>query len=89
MKPSEILRVAARRVERHHTFAGCLAINGVRAPVALIAAAHEYFQRVAPSDFTRRDFWWGSDYTFADPPAMGARIVGLCLAAAIAESEGQ
>lgn len=81
MKSSEILREAARRVELGKSFGGCFAI---------MMASRSYRDRKRASDFFRsalsRDtesgYWWPEHECY------GPRIIGLCLAAAIAESEG-
>ena len=89
MKSSEILRRAARMVEREQSSFGCFAIlkvmrlyrtgelRGIPEPV--LGA----FRKVAPRGRHLSDPWW-----FADDGGMDARIIGLCLAAAIAEDEG-
>jgi hypothetical protein len=85
MKASEILRQAARLVERGEEWYGCFAIDEVAGADSI---GHEQamgiFKIVAPDGHSLGSFWWG-----ASERSMDARIIGLCLAAAIAESEGQ
>ena len=81
MKSSEILREAAQLVEWGAQTVGCIAI---------VAAAPNNKDRLRALDIFRRYFepaarpvvWWDTEI------AHGPRIIGLCLAAAIAESEG-
>ena len=88
MKSSEILREAARRIELGKDQFGCHAIF-----VAMGGNMHTIwpepewdshimrrFRVVAPSKAKNGNAWWD---TYSE-----ARIIGLCLAAAIAESEG-
>lgn len=87
MKSSEILRKAARRVERGMAVSGCGAIaqsSGLsrRGPNGIeeYGRARDIFARYLRR--TNCTYWWPKE------PAHGPRIIGLCLAAAIAESEG-
>lgn len=98
MKPSAILRGAAKLIEDGECSEGCWAITSVGqrlgAKVSDIDKAHGAFDAVKPPSFNGGyDTWWGSVYdnprTNSLPRNMNARIVGLCLAAAIAESEGK
>lgn len=84
MKPSQILREAARLVERGKYSGGCAAILWARVPYEDRGAAREYFHLLRPSKSSDSGYWW--DF---DPQGKSARIIGLCLAAAIAESEGE
>lgn len=104
MKPSEILRAAAAHLERRgcmSTEGVCWAIvdvAGVEGDDALLtllsdpraAPAYGFLRCVEPQpkdygDGVRPAYWWG----LFCPDSHNARIVGACLAAAIAESEGQ
>ena len=98
MKSSEILREAARLVEAGEIGFGCHAITMAGGGCDAIAAFELLHPTYAERDLVNADsetssgdnrpvrhgdFWWylhdgRSDY----------RIIGLCLAAAIAESEG-
>ena len=96
MKPSEILREAARLVEGSPgpDMCGCYAIALVAGtlrhgdwpyPYHIPEDVLRHFHMVAPykrASTTLRRWWQG--YGEKDE-----RIIGLCLAAAIAESEGQ
>jgi hypothetical protein len=91
MKPSEILREAARRVERGASIGGCSAIYwAARAPNDYLRnwearhRAREFFQHLRPTKVPSSGFWWS-----ITNEGDNARIIGLCLAALIAESEGQ
>lgn len=92
MKPSEILRAAAvlidQRTDAHDGYyTGCGRIAQVmghytdwdrdtwEVPESVMA----YLGLVAPPKIKVGETWWGND---------GPRIIGLCLAAAIAEGEG-
>lgn len=82
MKSSEILRNAAKLIEEGVWYGGCSAINSAaRDSVGDGVRALEIFKTIF-LDHPRTDLWWGM------VPASGPRIIGLCLAAAIAESEG-
>lgn len=90
MKPSKVLREAARIVERSRrpNYCGCPAIGAVLGIYFLDRDLPEpvmgYFRLVAPSpDSSPYGAWWRG------PEEKGERIIGLCLAAAIAESEGK
>lgn len=96
MKPSEILKLAARIVERGEKDCGCDAIGwaasgrvGHYPPDNVM----EFFLHLYPQDGGSYycETWWGSfrNRTHRSPANRNARIIGLCLAAAIAESEGQ
>lgn len=98
LKPSAILREAARLVESGEELGGCSAIKvatdrlwrGLRAggytyvahSAWLAAAADKYFNLLCPEDGCMFSYWWPERLKH------GPRIVGLCLAAAIAKSEG-
>lgn len=89
MKSSEVLRRAARSVERGSQSLGCLAIyNVVRWSERRSDAAMGFFLRVGPARDSG-DPWWGGWPAYDESEHRDARIVGLCFAAAIAESEGQ
>lgn len=83
MKPSEILRKAAKRIEDDMHWGGCAAINcaapyrAVKARKRAYAIYHKHFFRR-----TRDGFWWGAS-------DKNARILGLCLAAEIARQGGE
>jgi hypothetical protein len=91
MKSSEILREAARSVERGLDSYGCWAIvDAAEADYGLsleetiknsapATKAMTYFRLLSPR--IAFSTWWDFD-------DQGPRIIGLCLAAAIAESEG-
>lgn len=94
MKPSEVLRRAARNIARGVDRLGCVAIStavwhelNLRKKLtmgeiyAIEVRARYYFRMVAPPQIPNSGFWWRR-YD-SDP-----HIIGLCLAAAIAESEG-
>lgn len=81
MKSSEILRKAARKVERGTYRGGCIAIANSARGFNDISRAHKVFRRHFYRS-TSSGYWW----PFSDKH--GPRIIGLCLAAAIAESEG-
>lgn len=92
MKSSEILREAARLVERGENEYGCLAIDDViclNARIGYFSSAHEamaskaieWLRMLEPERKAMCGGYW--NYTVKGP-----RIIGLCLAAAIAESEG-
>ena len=101
MKPSEILRLAARHVENNPYRCGCPAIAHVMGRFeewhsglgssrgwGVPEDVMEYFGLVGPKRPTSKltsELWWGE----GRPENAGPRIIGLCLAAAIAESEGQ
>lgn len=78
MKSSEILRKAARGVERGDYYGGCLAID-LESPSRDYLRAHKRYAVVKPDRVPSNGYWWSGRDT---------RIIGLCLAAAIAESEG-
>jgi hypothetical protein len=87
MKSSEILRKAARRVERGMNDGGCGAIAEVSGALRFKAREIMDFERASGifARYLRQPncvYWWPRE------PAHGPRIIGLCLAAAIAESEG-
>jgi hypothetical protein len=84
MKPSEILREAARRIERGVNIYGCCAIAEVSSWDDLDEGSPvvSYFSLVRPHR-SPTGIWWSTE------ERDGARILGLCLAAAIAESEGK
>lgn len=92
MKPSEILRKAARTVEREPMELGCCAILAIQ-PFAASeeeSDAFHWFDLIKPlRPRGAEDPWWGGWGTYPEPRNHNARIIGLCLAAAIAESEGQ
>lgn len=81
MKSSEILREAARRVESGKAMGGCYALLCVRCNYKDKKGARNYFKMVKPSR-PIDGYWWPLDVRH------GPRIIGLCLAAAIAESDG-
>ena len=87
MKSSEILRKAARRDERGMAVNGCGAIAQASGLLLQKANGLQEFER-AKGIFARYlrqpncTYWWPKE------PEHGPRIIGLCLAAAIAESEG-
>jgi hypothetical protein len=89
MKPSEVLRKAAQMVERDYEYLGCLAIWHTARSCRLEAETLEFFERVAPARRVDGDPWWGNWATCEKNPQKNARIIGLCLAAALAESEGK
>ena len=96
MKPSEILRLAAQGVEQFPEHCGCDRIGVVafqhELPWDERVAACKAFEVVKPDvDPGPHKPWWGDFKTdsYMSDENHGARIVGLCLAAAIAESEGQ
>ena len=91
MKSSEVLREAARTIELGRGTFGCLAIadvmglyapwkNGVADIPRQVMAA---YRKVAPRGHNLSDPWWDTDER-----GECSRIIGLCLAAAIAEDEG-
>jgi hypothetical protein len=100
-KSSAILRAAARRIEREGGGLGCVAIwiasgrppsfpfpgdtgRGLVRPRVM-----QHFSRVAPhADSNCGNVWWTGPGGSYDPVNREPRIIGLCLAAAIAESEG-
>ena len=86
MKPSVVLRHAARRVERKQNVYGCTAIK-MACGLSCLSDNSEvpqqvwgYFRLIGGNRGLGSP-WWG---LWDD-----SRIVALCLAAAIAESEGQ
>lgn len=81
MKSSEILREAARRVENGADIGGCLAINCATTNFGEAIRAEIVFDRYFYNS-TNSGYWWPYKAKH------GPRIIGLCLAAAIAESEG-
>ena len=94
MKPSKILRKSAQLLERHpdDVLGGCHAIVlvdpkfsaqkqgdfGSEGTDAAVSRAWPFFDLMRGDDL----YWWPKRQH-------DARIIGLCLAAAIAESEGQ
>lgn len=98
MKPSEILKQAARRVELLQTTCGCdsirMVVNGSLAVGSAIPpeSVMQFFRLVGPRNASAGKTWWGrwrGGWYSCTPADRDARIIGLCLAAAIAESEGQ
>lgn len=99
MKSSEILREAARMVERGESNFACHAISMVGGNCREIEAFQLLRPTYAERDLVNHDegeaysssnnlvldgdFWWWMHYGRNE-----YRILGLCLAAAIAESEG-
>lgn len=99
MKSSEILRKAARMVERGESKFACHAILAVGGDCRKIEAFQLLRPTYAERDLVNHgegeacstsnalvldgDFWWWMRYERNE-----YRILGLCLAAAIAESEG-
>lgn len=92
MKASTILKRAAKLVEKGHCVGGCDAIWD---------AAHftpYYLQRLDDSDRAFRIFeeyfynatgeWFYEGFWWPEKMKHGPRIIALCLAAAIAKSEG-
>lgn len=91
VKPSEILRKAALWIERDIEWSGlgCCAIScAAQYDDHKEESAMHYFRQVGPRIDTHEDPWWGNWETYRAPTNQCARIIGLCLAAAIAESEG-
>lgn len=94
MKPSEVLRRAARIAEEvpyrgsglNENRCGCGAIMDVCHGI-LYEIASEYFNLCRPSEYAG-GAWFG-DYAFENKQGKAHRVLALCLAAAIAESEGQ
>jgi hypothetical protein len=90
MKPSEILREAARRVESGLNGYCCDAINqivrcrGIADTDKEALLSHTYFKMVGPEVISFS--WFGEPY---EKGPHNRRVVALCLAAAIAESENQ
>lgn len=85
-KPSQALRAAARLVERESERFGCGAIARTALDDTVRVETLRYFARIhimtaAP--------WWGGWDDYNKPEYRNPRIIGLCLAAAIAESEGR
>ena len=93
MKPSKILMDAARRVASGASECACDAIDaaGECAHSGEIHAARQYFDNFRPDNYDALPdaSWWGlfSDDTHRLPENMNARLVALCLAAAIAKSD--
>lgn len=90
MKVSEILRESARLIAAGVCELGCPAISraaGSDGPAYL--RAHAVFRLVGPHRDNFGNPWWGSWESCVDEANRSARVIGLCLAAAIAESEGQ
>lgn len=86
MKSSKILRKAARMVDRGYDEGGCCAIID-SAPIRTDAdyeRAMKRFEMVKPRRTNTNLYWWD----IHSKEGNDARIIGLCLAAAIAESEG-
>lgn len=88
MKHSEALRLAAQMVEGEHTPFGCWALheldiccNDVAAFQLMRPTNREVYDRGGREPVHDGASWW--------PMGDDSRIIGLCLAAAIAESEGQ
>ena len=87
MKASEVLRKAAQMVERERAIGGCYAICESGDSQYSVNRAYGIFAKHFKGSKT--GFWWTN--RLGDPEATeprNARIIGLCLAAAIAESEG-
>lgn len=101
MKPSQILRCAAQIIEREELeglrnndrLGGCDAIFEALGEsfqaLGLDDVVLEYFGRVKPRGARPFRWWWGNRKNYYTSDNMNARIIGLCLAAAIAESEGK
>lgn len=88
MKPSQILREAARRIDAGEDPCGCWAIDGAYGDDKHHAhkwRAKEFFHLIAPHANTI-GVWFGGTWS---PINQSRRVIALCLAAAIAESEGQ
>lgn len=90
MKTSEILRNAAKLVEKNEYLYGCDAISDAHYNlsglyvIAIHSPAYKYFKFFSPKKIIRHfEFWfpYGKD-------GANQRIIALCMAAAIAESEG-
>lgn len=87
MKPSQILREAARRVDACKCPYGCWAIDeayGEDKHHVQKLHAKGFFHLTAPH--FSFGVWFGDTWTQAN---QNRRVIALCLAAAIAESEGQ
>lgn len=83
MKPSTVLRKAARLIECGMEDFGCNAISNSDAGIDDCIVAHQYFKLLAPNDW--RCEWFGDCMR---PANQKHRAFALDLAAAIAESEG-
>ena len=89
MKSSEILREAARLIELGLNDCGCAAIMAAAHwEKPAIRAAMEPFLLFSPPEKNENEVWWGASEMFWTGEHRDARIIGLCLAAAISESEG-
>lgn len=93
MKPSKILREAAKHIEKEQCLdqlCGCDVIQRKCKSYQQVIDTHKYFSMVAPKRKEPFRSWWGkiSNESYQRPSNVNARIIGLCLAAAIAESEG-
>lgn len=98
MKPSEVLILAAERVHDGLDIGGC---DAARAATAGDDAAYKMVERYiwetyygdyrGPSNY-ERDYEWGvlpwAVYFWGKAARSPERVIGLCLAAAVAESEG-
>lgn len=95
MLPSQLLREAATEVERERKTFGCHALAsivekklnldgwGAVEQTPLFKKAMRYYSMFKPAGMRRDDVW------FLHGDTRGHRILALCMAADIAESEGQ
>lgn len=90
IKPSEVLRRAAQRVEDYPYTCGCYALSTVWEELthkawelAVYVPGYAYFVLFCPVDRGHHELWFPIGVSGADQ-----RIIALCMAAAIAESEG-
>lgn len=98
MKPSEVLRRAAKRVEEGRTEFGCHAIRSIVVYESLLTnwrdatvcplykEAMKYYRQLKSRSLTDHAVWFHLGNS-KDPT--GRRVLALCFAAAIAESEGE
>jgi hypothetical protein len=83
MKASKVLRIAAQRIERGLNVLGCPAVNRIQRDSD---KAMHYFNLFKPPRIHHNSVWFG-DWLIQEN--QDCRVLALCFAAAIAESEGQ
>lgn len=87
MKPSEILREAAQLIAEQSMNYGCSAVGyafGYESHMHAKTVASDYFRLFEPDSCEL--YWFGFMPTKKN---QNRRVIALCLAAAIAESEGK
>jgi len=88
MKDSKILRKAAEYVDRHRAYGGCYAVMQAAAPYLSSDARLGFRNYLRPAGLDSLSYWWGVPQVCSEQDH-NARVIGLLLAAHIAEDAGQ